>query len=151
MNRDWRMLGITNTRKEKLFCRYILPGKFGGCFFVVVVVVVVLMRLITQELAFSFRFGMAIWNDWKQKSSRHEVTHKSGNGTERYDWSAGLKHDHDWLWHSQQHRRKKRHTLNLLRAHFHAPTHAQDWKWTISGGGIVIWSQHSSIVQCPEA
>ena len=30
-------------------------------------------------------FGMAIWNDWKQKSSRQEVMHKSGNWTERYD------------------------------------------------------------------
>jgi len=25
------------------------------------------------------RIGMAIWNDWKWKSSRQEVTHKSGN------------------------------------------------------------------------
>ena len=35
------------------------------------------------------RFGMAIWNDWKRKSSRQEVTRKSGNWTKRYDWSAG--------------------------------------------------------------
>ena len=35
------------------------------------------------------RFGMVIWNNWKRKSSHQEVMHKSGNWTERYDWSSG--------------------------------------------------------------
>ena len=46
-----------------------------------------LARFIGFSLSAS-RFGMAIWNDWKRKSSRQEVTHKSGNWTECYDWSA---------------------------------------------------------------
>ena len=35
------------------------------------------------------RFGMAIWNDSKRKSSHQEVTHKSRNWTKCYNWSAG--------------------------------------------------------------
>ena len=36
----------------------------------------------------AFRFSMAIWNDWKWKSSRQKMMHKSGNWTECYNWSA---------------------------------------------------------------
>ena len=52
---------------------------------------VFLQDLPPGELAFGFCFGMAIWNDSKQKLSHQEVMHNSGNWTKCNDWSAGLK------------------------------------------------------------
>ena len=63
-------------------------------FFPQSLVCIFLTRLITWELTFIFslQHSMVIWNDWKQKSSCQEVTHKSGNSTEHYNLSTGLKH-----------------------------------------------------------
>ena len=100
---------------EKRFCRYILPGKFGMRFCGLVIS--------PWSSLSAFRFGMAIWNDWKRKLSRQEVTHMSGNGTERYDWSAGLKHEHRLA--VAQPKPQKRYTRNWLLAHL-MPTRTQE-------------------------
>ena len=68
---------------QTLFCIYVfLPRNLGVFFW---------QDLPPRELAFGFGFGMVIWNDSKQKSSHQEVMHNSGNWTECYEWSAGLK------------------------------------------------------------
>ena len=58
-----------------------LPGNFGVQFF--------WQDSSPGSSLSASHFSMAIWNDWKQKSSHQGVTHKSGNWTKRYDWSAG--------------------------------------------------------------
>ena len=47
-----------------------------------------------MSLLSAFHFNTVIWNDSKQKLSHQEAMHKSRNWTEWYDWSAGLKREH---------------------------------------------------------
>ena len=65
-------------------------------------------RDLPPEISLSaFCFGMAIWNDWKRKSSSQEVMHKSGNQTKYYNWSAGLKCECQSAVANQHHRHEK--------------------------------------------
>ena len=48
-----------------------------------------LMRFITWELAFGFSFRHGDLKGLKMEVVSPEVMHKSGNWTERYDWSSG--------------------------------------------------------------
>ena len=102
---------------RKLFCstynRYI--------FFQEILVCIFLTRFATWELSFSF--GIASWKDWKQKSSRQEVTHKNGNWTECYNWSAGLNHKRRLVVAQQ--------TPQTVADAFNAITHAWDWKYKL--------------------
>ena len=79
------------------------------------------------SLLSAFHFGMAIWNDWKRKSSHQEMMHKSGNWTKRYNLSAGLKRAR-WLAVAQPTlQTQKRHTHNWLLACL-MPTHTHEIK-----------------------
>ena len=84
------------------------------------------------SLLSAFNFGMAIWNDWKRKSSHQEMMHKSGNWTKCYNWSAGLKHAHRLAVAQPTLQTQKRHTHNwLLACLMPTHTHARDQKYFV--------------------
>ena len=65
----------------EMFLHNTLPWNFGVLFFG--------QDLSPRSSLSASHFSMATWNDWKRKSSCQEVTHKSGNWTECYNWSPG--------------------------------------------------------------
>jgi len=92
----------------------------------------------------AFCFSMVIWNDWKWKPSHQEQMCKSGNWTEHYDWSAGLKHKCQFAMVQPTPQTWKRHMHNWLLAHL-----MPRWDQNFGGGG---WYNHecSSLVQCTQ-
>ena len=120
---------------------YISFSEILGCSF--------FRRFITRELTFS----LAIWNDWKRNLSCQEVMQKSGNWTERYNWSAGLKLEHQLAVHNQPTPDTKKAHVQQVAGVFDVHMHTRDWKETFFIFWGVVWYDHerSSVVLCPQA